>query len=83
MGEKKYSDNDMRLYRAVGKQISLRRAEWEYSRAALEALAGMRSGSLAHIEAGDTACPLHTLAQLAEVFDCTLDDLVPVLTEPK
>lgn len=68
------------LNAAIGQQVRERRKAAKLTQDALSARIGIRDSTLHHIEDGD-GCPVHTLVALADVFDCTLDDLVPVLTE--
>ncbi len=45
---------------------------------------GISQSMLTNIEQGTIACPLFVARNIAEVVDCTLDDLVPVtLDEPQ
>lgn len=61
----------------VGDKIkATRMASGASLRVMAEAL-GISSGTLDRIEEGITPCPLYVLAQLAEVLDVTLDELVP------
>lgn len=42
---------------------------------------GISPSMLQNIEQGDIACPFFTARNIAEIVDCTLDDLAPVTLE--
>jgi DNA-binding XRE family transcriptional regulator len=48
------------------------------SQARLSDDVGVSQSMLQNIETGTIACPLFVARNIAEVVDCTLDDLVPV-----
>jgi transcriptional regulator with XRE-family HTH domain len=78
----RYSDgNKIRLYTAIGETIRKRREEAGASRTKLAARIGVSDAMLDRIEEGITPCPIHVLVRLADAFDCSLDSLVPVLTD--
>lgn len=68
----------VRLHATVGRTIRLKRAAAGISLRMLAPLVGVSTNYLDKIEEGQSPCPLHVLVRLADVFDCTLDDLVPV-----
>ena len=70
----------IQLYAAVGVRLREVRDEQGYTLAELAERTGIAKTRLSKIEEGATACPLHILVALADVYDTTLDDLVPVLT---
>jgi DNA-binding XRE family transcriptional regulator len=67
------------LYASVGRAIREHRTRAGLLGEHVAARIGVGSGTLHGIESG-APCPLHVLVKLADVFDCTLDDLVPVQT---
>lgn len=67
------------LYTKVGEAVQRMRRAHDLSVPHLAARLGCAPSTLNRIEAGDLACPLHHLVAMAEVFDCTLDDLVPIV----
>lgn len=71
----------IRLYAAVGARLREVRDAEGYSLAELSERTGIAKTQLSKIEEGATACPLHILVTLADVYDTTLDALVPVLTD--
>ena len=71
----------IQLYAAVGTRLREMRDAEGYTLAELSDRSGIAKTQLSKIEEGATACPLHVLVALAEVYDATLDDLVPVLTD--
>lgn len=78
----KYPDgNRIRLYACVAEVLKKRREEEGFTLRDLEEEIGVSHSTLAKIEEGTTACPLHVLVALAYVYDCTLDDLVPVIPD--
>lgn len=78
----KYPDgNRIRLYASVAAALRARRDEEGFTLRELEAEIGVSHSTLAKIEEGTTACPLHVLVALADIYDCTLDDLVPVIAD--
>lgn len=66
------------LYARIGEQIAKRREELGLTVQDLADKMRTNDGTLHRIEQGDTPVPVHLLVSLAEFFDCTLDDLVPV-----
>ncbi len=70
----------IRLYAAVGARIACYREEAGLSQAQLGERIGVSKAQLGKIEDGQ-GCPLHVLVALADAYDVTLDDLVPVLIE--
>ncbi len=70
--------NRIRLYAAVAGALRSQRDAAGLSLTKLAAKSGIATAQLAKIEEGQ-ACPLHVLVALADVYDTTLDDLVPVL----
>jgi transcriptional regulator with XRE-family HTH domain len=73
--------NRIRLYSAVAESIRAKRLAGKLTQEKLASIIGVSKGQLAKIEEGGTSCPLHVVVALADAFDCTLDDLVPVLTD--
>jgi len=71
----------IQLYAAVGMRLRAMRDAEGYTLVELSELCGVAKTQLSKIEEGATACPLHVLVALAEVYDATLDDMVPVLTD--
>ncbi len=69
-----------RLYTAVGRKLQRVREDAGLTLRALEALTEITASQLGSIENG-SACPLHVIVKLADAYDLTLDDLVPVLTD--
>lgn len=69
------------LHAAIGRAIQSRRVEAGLSLRAIAPHVGVSSNFLDKIEEGVSPCPIHVLVALANVFDCTLDDLVPVGAE--
>lgn len=70
-----------RLFTAVGDAVRKRRVSAGLTQAALAKSVGTSQATINKLEAGSQAPPLFVLVTLAEHFDCTLDDLVPVLTD--
>lgn len=64
--------------RRVGAAIRSAREAEGYTQAEVARAISVSGSTLSHIEDGILACPLFTLARLAEHFDVTLDALVPV-----
>ena len=71
----------VRLYALVGQRMRERREAAGISVRALADELGVSSGSIAKFEAGETPITLAVLYKATEVFDCTADDLMPVMTE--
>jgi transcriptional regulator with XRE-family HTH domain len=67
----------IRLYATVGRTLQSFRIEAGLSLSALSAKSGVHASQLSKVESGE-ACPLHVLIALADVYDTTLDALVPV-----
>jgi transcriptional regulator with XRE-family HTH domain len=79
----RHPDGDrLRLYRSVAREIQSHREAAGLSVPVVAKRIGVSTTQLSKIEEG-IACPLHVLVALADVFDCTLDDLVPVLVEAR
>jgi putative transcriptional regulator len=72
----------IRLYAAVGTRVQCHRETAGLSQSDLAERIGVSKSTLGKVEDGQ-ACPLHVLVALADVFDVTLDELVPVLTETR
>ncbi len=72
-----------RLYDAVGRTICEMRVAAGMTQVDLARQVGMASGTLHRIEEGVIPCPLHHLVAMADVFDCSLDAIVPILTDAK
>lgn len=66
------------LYAAIGKRVHERRKSSGLSLRALAERIGATDSSIDKLEKGETPS-LWLLTRLAEEFDCSLDDLVPVL----
>lgn len=68
----------------VGTCVRTYRRAGAMSQVALADHIGVSASMVQNIEIGAIACPLFALRNIAEVFDCTLDDLVPVtIDEPE
>ena len=80
---RRYDRARLRFYEAVGEQLRTRREATGKTRAATALLVGLTTTHLERIEAGLSDCPLHIVARLAEEWDCTIDDLAPVLVDEK
>lgn len=72
--------NKIRLYSAVGARLAHLRDVANLTLTQLEKKSGICKSQLSKIEEGG-ACPLHVLVALADVYDVTLDEMVPVLTD--
>jgi transcriptional regulator with XRE-family HTH domain len=72
--------NRIRLYAAIGETVRAKRVGGKFTLEALSRATKISKSQLAKVEEGLTSCPAHVLVALADAFDCTLDDLVPVLT---
>lgn len=70
-----------RLYAAVANEVRTRRESAQMTQADLAKALGTSHATINKLESGDQAPALHVLVSLADHFDCTLDDLVPVLTD--
>jgi DNA-binding Xre family transcriptional regulator len=70
----------IRLYRAIGDRVREMAKRQDLTLAELARRIGMSSDALRHISEG-MSCPAHVLVAIAEELDCTVDDLIPVLTE--
>lgn len=70
----------IRLYGAVARCLQGKREAAGLTLQALAERTGVTKAMLSKIEDGQ-ACPLHVLVTLADVYDCSLDELVPVLTD--
>lgn len=68
----------LHFYELVGAAIRSAREAEGHTQASLARELRMSQSALAHIEQGTQPCPLYTLALVAEVFDLSLDELVPV-----
>lgn len=66
------------LYTSVGETIAAMREKAGLTRARVAAELHVGSNTLDKVEQGITPCPLHVLVGLADLFDCSLDELVPV-----
>lgn len=73
--------NRIRLYAAVAETVRAKRLAGKLTQERLAAMIGVSKGQFAKIEEGLTSCPLHVVVALADAFDCTIDELVPVLTD--
>ncbi len=72
----------IRLYAAVGVRLAAFREGANMTLTVLAQRTGLSKSQLSKIEDGQ-ACPLHVLVALADAYDVTLDELVPVLTETR
>lgn len=72
--------NRIRLYASIAETVRAKRVGGKITQEALAKAAGMSKGQYAKLEEGITSCPVHVLVAIAEVLDCSLDELVPVLT---
>ncbi|PLZ01758.1 transcriptional regulator [Burkholderia sp. WAC0059] len=64
------------LVRTVGRALSVRRKARGLTQEQLSEAAGLTQASLSHIERGIVAPSLERLAQLAELLDCSLGELL-------
>ncbi len=71
------------LNHRVGRAIRRYREEADLSRARLAAMTGLSVTTIERCENGDQPMPLIGLVALADAFDVTLDDLVPVEVDEK
>lgn len=71
-----------RLYAAVGRELTSHREAAGLSIEALAKRTGISRSQLFKVEDG-APCPLHMLVALADVYDCTIDELVPVLVDAR
>lgn len=71
----------IRLYAAVGATLRAKRKEAGMSVPSLAASIGVSASTLINYENGTTPPTLHALYRATMAFDCTLDDLVPVLVD--
>lgn len=79
----KYPDGKkLRLHAAIGRELRGLREKSSLSLAALAKRSGIACSQLSKIEEGQ-ACPVHVLVTLADVYDVSLDDMVPVLIEAR
>lgn len=68
----------------VGRCVREYRVGAAMSQASLADHIGISASMLMHVETGVIPCPLFVARNIAEVVDCTLDDLVPVtIDEPE
>jgi transcriptional regulator with XRE-family HTH domain len=72
--------NTQTLYTRIGSQIRKYRTDSKLSQLDLSRAVGIGKTTVQRIEDG-APCSVAVLHRLAEVFDCTLDDLVPVVVE--
>lgn len=70
-----------RLYEAIGARVREKRLEAGLSQDALGKQVNLTQATISAIEEGRTPCRVCNLVKLAEVFDTTLDDLVPVTVD--
>lgn len=73
--------NRIRLYAAIGEAVRAKRVGGKFTLEALSRATGLGKSQLSKVEEGVTSCPAHVLVAIANAFDCTLDDLVPVLAD--
>lgn len=67
----------------VGRSVRDARHAADMSIAKLSDAVGVSTSMLANIESGATPLPLWTARNIADVVDCTIDDLAPVtIDEP-
>lgn len=82
-GVARYSDGRrVALYAAIGNAIRKHREEAGLTVREVAVTIGVHPSTLSGYEGG-YSIPLHSIVSLADVFDCTLDDLVPVLAEAR
>jgi transcriptional regulator with XRE-family HTH domain len=75
----KYPDGKrIALYTAVGRELQRRREAAGITLADLAKRTGASTSQLSNAENGGP-CPLWMLVAIAEAYDVTLDDLVPVV----
>ncbi len=65
------------LYREFGRRVRVRRKNLGWTQLDLSRRIDMTRGSVANMETGRQRVLLHTVYDLAEVFDCSPADLVP------
>lgn len=70
----------IKLYTAIGQRIREVAAEHNMTVTQLAHKVGSTPSSMNHICSNGYPCPVHLLVSIAELFDCTLDHLVPCLT---
>lgn len=74
------------LYVSIGERVRALREQHKLSMRQLAERVGCGTNTLQKVEQGALPCPVYLLVQFAELFDTTLDDLVPVgrveLNEP-
>ena len=68
------------LYRHLGREVRHLREAAELKQEDLAARVGLSRASIANIEAGKQAVPLHLLIAIAQTLDTTIDRLVPSRT---
>ena len=71
----------IRLYAAIGEAVRAKRVGGKFTLEALSRATKISRSQLAKVEEGVTSCPAHVLVAIADAFDCTIDELVPVLTD--
>lgn len=69
------------LYVRVGEAIRAHRLEARLSAKQLAERCGVTETHLQRVEEGTTACPLHLLVAVADVFDLSLDEIVLVTVD--
>lgn len=67
----------------VGRCVRTHRNAAALSQARLADAIGVSQSTMQHIESGAIPCPLFALRNIAEVVDCTLDDLCPVTIDER
>lgn len=66
------------LYTAIGDRVRAARLKASMSERQLAERLGCATSTLQNIEQGALSCPVYVLVQLAHLFDCTIDDFIPV-----
>jgi transcriptional regulator with XRE-family HTH domain len=71
----------IRFAQLVGSTLRAKRQEAGISVRVAAAHTGQSPGTLTKVEDGQQTCTLFALAALAELYDCSLDELCPVMVD--
>lgn len=72
-----HSAKKLQFYRVVGERVRALREREKLSQSRLADMIKLNGSTINNVEIGAT-CSLYVLALLAEAFDVTLDELVPI-----
>jgi|CXWL01.1.fsa_nt_gi transcriptional regulator with XRE-family HTH domain len=69
------------LYRAVGGRIRQFRMDRKLTKEQFARATKCSQSHLQNIEDGTSKCPLHYLVWIADAYDVSVDELIPVMTD--